>query len=398
MALGDQAVDAEKAAAEEREAFGRQDATLRKHIRGLERTIAKEAAAVEEKQEVSRRQRRLEQAQQAEVAMAVQGKLIEAADREAALRERVAVLESGAVPGTASVMKKERHASDGEAAAAVASDLQAALTARDLALARVDELEAGLRAVADAAEEKREASRRQRRLEQAQHAEVATAVQEKLVAAADRESVLRGRVAALEAVPPEWIVTGGDQHSEKAERISQLEAQLAAAGASSEGAVAEAAERIEQLEAQLAAAGASSELERRSAADDVSKGETAVAAQDEEVGQTEAAVQAEAAQHAHDRVRVLESAAAAAAAAAVAATGAAAKEAAVVAALAAEEQARKAPFPDQATHPSLCCRWERFLSHMRQPTPPFPAASYGNGRGSSRSGRGGGGADANVCR
>ena len=60
---------------------------------------------------------------------------------------------------------------------------------------QVVQLEKELAAQAETAEEKRQAARLQRRLSDAQAAEVAAAVQAKLVSAAEREEALRWREA-----------------------------------------------------------------------------------------------------------------------------------------------------------------------------------------------------------
>ena len=61
---------------------------------------------------------------------------------------------------------------------------------------QVVQLEKELAAQAETAEEKRQAARLQRRLSDAQAAEVAASVQAKLVSAAEREEALRRREAA----------------------------------------------------------------------------------------------------------------------------------------------------------------------------------------------------------
>ena len=93
LALGDAALDADRTLAREKADAAAQIEALEEQVRGLKETVTVTTSAQEEKQAVARRQRRLADAQQAEVAAAVQAKLVAAAEREEALRERVAELE-----------------------------------------------------------------------------------------------------------------------------------------------------------------------------------------------------------------------------------------------------------------------------------------------------------------
>ena len=222
--LGEQAAEAEKSAKEAEESAAAREEKHKKRLRKLERQMEEEREAAEEKQKASRMNRRLADAQAAEVAAAVQQKLVAAAEREAALQARVATLEGGdgaAASGAAAavaltVVEAVEHApkasplAEGDVGsmrgdagdgalntvlAARVQELEAAVTAaakREEALsAHIEELEAETSKLeADAAvgaaehEEKQQAARLQRRLADAQAAEVAAAVQAKLVAAA----------------------------------------------------------------------------------------------------------------------------------------------------------------------------------------------------------------------
>jgi hypothetical protein len=189
--------------------------------------LAEAARQAEERKEAQRRQRKLAETERgwaAEVASSTQQKLIAAADREAALQARIDELESnvaGALGGERGLRDRAERA---EAAVEAAKEMAEAkeLAARNLAeaaegaqrereaaLAREAALEqqvAALReemaAAGAAEEEKRQAARMQRRLADAQAAEVAASVQAKLVAAAEREARARARPLSSSVPPP----------------------------------------------------------------------------------------------------------------------------------------------------------------------------------------------------